>query len=62
MRMVEHPPGVTCEVVALRLERYVVRTLPWGEALAVAEHVEACVSCAELLVLVRLSAGVRPAS
>jgi hypothetical protein len=46
----EYPPGWTCEGVRVRLERYLVLTLPSGEALAVAEHLEACVLCAQRLV------------
>jgi hypothetical protein len=49
--MSEYPPGWTCEVTLVRLERYTLMTLPWGEALAVAEHIEACVGCAERLTL-----------
>jgi anti-sigma factor RsiW len=55
--MIDYPPGFTCEVTVLRLERYVVRALPRAEALAVAEHLEACPSCAHRVVLVRLAAG-----
>lgn len=62
MEMIDYPPGVTCEVVALRLERYIVRALPWGEALAIAEHLEACVACPERLVRLRVSLGERAAS
>lgn len=47
----EYPKGWTCEVILLRLERYLVATLPLGEALAVAEHIEACAICAQRLVL-----------
>ena len=50
--MTEYPPGWTCEVVSLRYERYLASTLPWGEALAVAEHIEACLLCSQNLVLV----------
>jgi anti-sigma factor ChrR (cupin superfamily) len=45
--LTEHPPGWTCEVVVVRLERYRLGTLPWGESLAIAEHLEACVLCYE---------------
>jgi hypothetical protein len=55
----EYPPGWTCEVVALRLEYYILSTLPRGEALAIAEHVEACNPCAHRLVLLRPTAGER---
>jgi hypothetical protein len=47
-----YPAGWPCEVVVLRLERYRLGTLPLGDLLAVAEHLEACVVCAQLLVLV----------
>lgn len=49
--MVEYPPGWTCERIALKLEFYLLSRLPQGEALAVAEHVEACTGCAHWLVL-----------
>jgi hypothetical protein len=47
----DYPPGWTCELILLRLERYLVATLPLDEALAVAEHIEACCGCAQRLVL-----------
>jgi hypothetical protein len=49
--MMEFPSGCTCEFTILRFERYLLATLPWGESLLIAEHIEACVSCAERLVL-----------
>jgi anti-sigma factor RsiW len=52
--MVDHPPGWTCERTVLQLEYYLSSTLPLAEALAVAEHVEACTGCAERLVLFRV--------
>jgi anti-sigma factor RsiW len=55
--MTEHPPGWTCELVALRIERYLLSALPLGEALAVAEHIEACVWCAQRVVLMRQTRG-----
>jgi hypothetical protein len=55
--MVEYPPGWTCELIELRLAYYVSSTLPLGEALAVAEHVEACTCCAQRLVLCRPTSG-----
>jgi len=45
----EYPPGWSCEVVVLRFERYILGTLNRGEALAIAEHLEACIVCAEQL-------------
>jgi hypothetical protein len=48
----EYPAGWTCDVVVLRLESYRLSRLPLGEALAVAEHLEACIVCAQRLVLV----------
>jgi hypothetical protein len=50
--MTEYPRGWTCELVLVRLERYLIYTLPFSEALAVAEHVEACVPCAQQLGLI----------
>lgn len=55
--MVEYPPSWTCERITLRLERYILSMLPWGEALAVAEHIEACARCAQRLVLLRPTRG-----
>jgi len=46
----EYPPRWTCEVILVRLEGYLLRTLPLGEALAVAEHLEACASCTQWVV------------
>jgi putative zinc finger protein len=54
MTSVEYPPGWTCRQVAIRLERYLLGTLPSGDALAVADHIEACVWCGQALVLLRL--------
>jgi hypothetical protein len=53
--MVDYPPGWTCERTALRFEHYLLGTLLLGEALAVAEHLEACDGCPARLVLVRLT-------
>jgi anti-sigma factor RsiW len=48
---VEYPTGWTCEVTVVKLELYLLGTLTLAEALAVAEHVEACANCAQCLVL-----------
>ena len=48
----EYPLGWSCELILVRLERYLADTLPYEEALALAEHVEACEACAHRLVLV----------
>jgi hypothetical protein len=50
-----YPDGVTCEVVSVRLERYLTYSLSIGEALAVAEHLEACLECPQKLVLLRVT-------
>ena len=47
----EYPPGWTCELILVRLELYLLGTLPQIEALAMAEHVEACHGCAHRLAL-----------
>jgi anti-sigma factor RsiW len=47
----EYPRHWTCEVTVLHLEACLRRTLPPAESLAVAEHLEACDSCAHLLAL-----------
>ena len=49
--MMEFPAGCTCEFVTLRFEGYLRATLSLSECLAIAEHVEACVVCAQRLVL-----------
>jgi hypothetical protein len=50
--MTEYPAGWACEDVVLRFERYLASTLPLGEALALAEHLEACMVCAQRLLSV----------
>ena len=57
--MTEYPPGLTCELAEARLERYLAGAVAWAEALGVAEHLEACASCAQRLVLLRLEVGER---
>ena len=54
MSAVEYPPGWTCERVTIRFERYLLGTLARGEALAIADHIEACAWCGQDLVLLRL--------
>jgi Putative zinc-finger len=54
MSSTTYPAGWTCESVSIRLERYLLSTLPQGEALAIAEHIEACVWCGQALVLLRI--------
>jgi Putative zinc-finger len=49
--MIEYPRHWTCEVTVLRLEAYIRGALPLLESLAVAEHLEACDSCPQLLTL-----------
>jgi hypothetical protein len=55
----EYPPGWTCEVVVLRLEYYFLETIPRVEALAIAEHIEACEPCAHRMVWLRPTYGER---
>jgi hypothetical protein len=50
----EYPAGWTCAQVTVRFERYLLGTLPLAEALALADHIEACVWCGQALVLLRL--------
>jgi anti-sigma factor RsiW len=57
--MVDYPSGWTCERTLLRLEYYLLGTLPLGESLAVAEHLEACDGCAQRLVVYRLTLAKR---
>jgi hypothetical protein len=49
--MTEFPAGCTCEFAILRFEGYLLATLSVTDCLAIAEHIEACVTCAERLVL-----------
>ena len=51
----EYPSGWTCERTLLQLENYLLGTLLLAEALAVAEHLEACTGCVERLVVFRLT-------
>jgi anti-sigma factor RsiW len=55
--MVVHPSGWTCERTRLQLESYLLGRLVLVEALAVAEHLEACDTCAQRLALYRLTIG-----
>ncbi len=45
----EYPPGYTCVVTLSRLEVYLHGSLSRVEAVAVAEHLEACPPCAQRL-------------
>jgi anti-sigma factor RsiW len=53
--MVDYPAGWTCDRIELRFETYLLGTLLLEEALAVAEHLEACDRCPQRLVLYRLT-------
>jgi anti-sigma factor RsiW len=53
--MLDYPPGWTCKRTVLRFEHYLLGTLVLEEALAVAEHLEACDRCPQHLVLFRLT-------
>lgn len=55
----DYPSGWTCERTVLRFEHYMLSTLELGDALAVAEHLEACDGCAHRLVLYRLTLAER---
>jgi anti-sigma factor RsiW len=44
-------------VTVVRIERYVMRTLPRPDALAVAAHIEACAACAQLVALLSMKIG-----
>ncbi|HEX7335940.1 MAG TPA: zf-HC2 domain-containing protein [Gemmatimonadales bacterium] len=51
----DYPSGWTCERTALQFEPYLLGTLLLAQALAVAEHLEACPGCAERLIVYRLT-------
>lgn len=55
----EYPPGWTCEKTVVQIEYYLVSRLDLADALAVAEHLEACAGCAHQLVLLRMPPGRR---
>ncbi len=55
----EYPPGWTCEKTVVQIEYYLVSRLELADALAVAEHLEACPGCAHQLVLLRMPPGRR---
>lgn len=58
--MLDYPPGWTCEKTRVEFEDYCRSRLQLVQALAVAEHLEACPGCAQQLVLLRVT-WVRPA-
>jgi hypothetical protein len=51
----EFPAGWTCARTGQGFERYLRSTLVLTEALAVAEHLEACEGCAHQIILYRLT-------
>jgi anti-sigma factor RsiW len=54
---VDYPAGWTCERTARQFEAYVLSTLALLEALAVAEHLEACPGCTQSIVIYRATLG-----
>lgn len=58
--MMVHPTGWSCERTVQQFERYVLSTVPRLEALAIAEHLEACDGCAHRLVLFRVTLARSP--
>ena len=50
----EFPAGWTCDRTARQFESYLLSTLALLESLAVAEHLEACESCSQSLVIYRM--------
>lgn len=53
----DFPASWTCERTVLHFERYLKSTIALGDSLAVAEHLEACVGCAQRLMLYRVTLG-----
>jgi hypothetical protein len=51
----DYPKGWTCDRTATEFEHYLLKTLQLLDALAVAEHLEACDGCAQRLVLYRVT-------
>jgi anti-sigma factor RsiW len=58
--MMEFPTGWSCERTVQRFEHYLLSTMPPREAVAVAEHLEACDGCAHRLVLFRVTLARTP--
>jgi len=55
----EYPAGWKCAAVVLQIERYLLNELDRAEMLAIAEHIEACSSCAHVVVLRRVTVATR---
>ena len=55
-----YPADWPCERAQVQLERYLLSTLSLGDSIAVAEHLEACVECAQRVVLFRVNLSRRP--
>ena len=55
--MTIYPPGWTCERTILQFQAYLLETLPLGDSLATAEHLETCMTCAQQLVLYQVKIG-----
>jgi len=55
-QLTNYPAGWTCELIEVRLERYLIGTLALGESLIIAEHIEACFWCAERVAMLRFEA------
>jgi hypothetical protein len=56
----DYPAGWTCERTALRFESYLLSALALLDALAVAEHLEACEGCAQRIVIFRVTIAEHP--
>jgi hypothetical protein len=56
----DYPAGWTCERTALRFDSYLRSTLALIDSLAVAEHLEACESCAQRIVIFRVTIAGHP--
>jgi hypothetical protein len=51
----DYPRGWNCGRTALSFEHYLRSTLVLAEALAIAEHLEACEGCAHQIILYRVT-------
>jgi hypothetical protein len=54
---VDYPAGWTCERTAQEFRAYLLSTSALLEALAVAEHLEACPGCTQSIVIYRATLG-----
>ena len=55
--MTIYPAGWTCERTILHFQAYLLKTLSLRDSLATAEHLEACMMCAQQLGFYQVTIG-----